>query len=73
MIKYSQCILRNLVNYINKLKNIDMIVTKEHQEAMVENYKKRGKTPDEVCAYIDGISDMLTFVCEKSIKKLQGK
>ena len=48
-----------------------MIVTKEHQEAMVENYKKRGKTPSEVCAYIDGISDMLTFVFEKSIKEFK--
>ena len=48
-----------------------MIITKEHQEAMVENYKKRGKNTDEVCAYIDGISEMLQLIYEKWIKELK--
>ena len=50
-----------------------MIITKEHQEAMVENFKKRGKTTDEVIAYIDGISEMLQLVYEKSIKELNNR
>ena len=48
-----------------------MIITKEHQEAMVENYKKRGRNTDEVCAYIDGISEMLQLIYEKRIEELK--
>lgn len=45
-----------------------MIITKEHQEAMVENYKKTGKNRDEVCSYIDGLSDMLNFIYKQENK-----
>ncbi len=47
-----------------------MIITKEHQEAMVRNYKKTGKTADEVCGFIDGLSEMVNFITRKSIKEL---
>lgn len=50
-----------------------MLITKEHQEAMVENYKKLGKNTDEVCAYIDGLSEMLELVLKKSIEELKNK
>ena len=42
-----------------------MIVTKEHQEAMIEIYKKQGRTKDEICGYIDGMSDMLNYISKK--------
>lgn len=48
-----------------------MIITKEHQEAMVHNYQKTGKTAAEVCAFIDGLSEMLNLVTKKSIDELK--
>lgn len=45
-----------------------MIVTKEHQEAMIEIYRKQGRTKDEMCGYIDGIYDMLNYISEKMNK-----
>ena len=48
-----------------------MIITKEHQEAMVSNYQKTGKTTAEVCAFIDGLSEMVNFVTRKSLEDLR--
>lgn len=46
-----------------------MIITKEHQEAMVRNYQKTGKTTSEVCAFIDGLSEALNFISKKAINE----
>tara|TARA_R110002049_G_scaffold199037_1_gene369073 strand:+ start:10299 stop:10454 length:156 start_codon:yes stop_codon:yes gene_type:complete len=48
-----------------------MIITKEHQEAMVRNYAKQGKSKDEVIGFIDGLSEMVNFVTKKSIDELK--
>ena len=42
-----------------------MIVTKEHQEAMVENYMKAGHTTDETLGFIDGLNAALDFIFYK--------
>lgn len=45
-----------------------MIFTKEHQEAMVRNYAKKGKSNDEVLGYIHGLSDAIDFIIKKEIE-----
>ncbi len=39
-----------------------MIVTKEHQEQLIENYKKQGKKFDEVKAFIEGMDAMFKYI-----------
>jgi hypothetical protein len=41
-----------------------MIITKEQQEAMVNNYRKEGRTEYECMGFADGLSAMLDLVCE---------
>jgi len=43
-----------------------MIITKEHQEAMVLSYQKKGhNTINEVLAFIDGMNAMFELVNKK--------
>jgi hypothetical protein len=46
-----------------------MIITKEHQEAMLTNYIKKGKTTDEVLGFYDGMTEMLEFIERKMKEK----
>lgn len=39
-----------------------MIVTKEQQEALVENYVKEKHSTDEVCGFIDGIGKLMELI-----------
>jgi hypothetical protein len=39
-----------------------MIITKEHQEAMVLNYSKKGNNFDKCEAFTDGLIAMLDYV-----------
>jgi hypothetical protein len=41
-----------------------MIVTKEHQEQLIENYKKEGKTFNEVTSFIAGMDAMFKYIKE---------
>ena len=40
-----------------------MIVTREYQEAMVNNYRNEGHTEDECMGYTEGLTAMLDLVC----------
>lgn len=42
-----------------------MLITKEQQEAWVNNYIKEKHTQDECIGFIDGIEKVLSFVQEK--------
>lgn len=48
-----------------------MIITKEHQEAMVRNYAKQGKSSEQVIGFIDGLYEMVNLVTKKSIDELK--
>lgn len=39
-----------------------MLITKEQQEALVENYKKQGRNNDEVLGFIDGIGKLMELI-----------
>jgi len=40
-----------------------MIITKEHQEAMILSYQKKGhNTINEVLAFIDGMNEMFELI-----------
>jgi len=39
-----------------------MIITKEHQEAMVLNYVKEGHNSDECMGFIDGMNEMFELI-----------
>lgn len=39
-----------------------MLITKEQQEALIINYAKNRKSPDEVCGFIDGIIAMMDLI-----------
>jgi len=42
-----------------------MIITKEHQEAMVLNYENKGHNIDECLGFIDGMKEMFELVNKK--------
>ena len=42
-----------------------MLITKEHQESMVEKYKNAGRNFDECIGFIDGMNAMLELVAKK--------
>ena len=44
-----------------------MIITKEHQEALVSNYVKEGHSTDECIGFIDGLNKALEQVKNLSI------
>lgn len=39
-----------------------MLITKEQQEALVENYIKEKHSTDEVCGFIDGIGKLMELL-----------
>ena len=47
-----------------------MIITKEHQEAMVNNYRKEGRNEFECMGFIDGMNKMFELVDKKLTKQL---
>jgi len=42
-----------------------MIITKEHQEAMVINYKKEGHNFDRCVGFVDGMSKIFELMAKK--------
>lgn len=42
-----------------------MIITKEHQESMVEKYKIAGRNFDECIGFVDGMNAMLEHIAKK--------
>lgn len=42
-----------------------MIITKEHQETMVNNYRKEGHNEFECMGFVDGLNKMLELVDKK--------
>lgn len=44
-----------------------MILTKEHQEAMIENYKKDNHSLDEVIGFIDGMNAIILLVIKNQV------
>ena len=41
-----------------------MIITKEHQEAMVNNYRKEGHNEFECMGFIDGMNKMFELITD---------
>jgi hypothetical protein len=50
-----------------------MLITKEQQQAMVDAYAKQYKSQDEVLGFIDGMSTMLEFICQKMINDIKNQ
>ena len=46
-----------------------MIITKEHQEAMVENYRKKGNNFDKCEAFTDGLNAMWDYFVRQNNQK----
>ena len=42
-----------------------MIITKEHQEAMVNNYRKQGHNEYECMGFVDGMNAMFELIDNK--------
>lgn len=49
-----------------------MIVTKEQQEALVDNYINQGHTSDEVSGFIDGVIKAIELIATIDKRKRQG-
>ena len=47
-----------------------MIITKEQQEALVENYKKEGRNNDEVLGFIEGMGKAIELIIRLKISEL---
>jgi hypothetical protein len=43
-----------------------MLITKEHQEAIISNYIKSGKSQDECLAFIEGFEKAMSLINKKS-------
>ena len=39
-----------------------MLITKEQQEALVDNYIKEKHSKDEVCGFIDGLQKLMELI-----------
>lgn len=39
-----------------------MLITKEHQESLLEKYIKEGKSADECIGFIDGMNAMIEYI-----------
>jgi len=50
-----------------------MIITKEHQQALVVKYIKEKHTTDECIGFIDGLNTALEFVQKKIERKNETK
>ena len=45
-----------------------MIITKEQQQALIDNYVKKGHSTDECIGFIDGIEKTMELVVNQSKK-----
>jgi hypothetical protein len=54
------------------LNNNKMIITKEHQEALIENYRKKGRNEFECMGFVEGLNEMLNLI-DKKIKQKQNE
>lgn len=50
-----------------------MIITKEHQEAMIANYEKQGRNTFEVMGFVEGMEAMFNLVNKKLTNELEAK
>ena len=50
-----------------------MIITKEHQEAMVNNYRQEGHNEFECMGFADGLNKMFEYMAEKLSERVEGK
>jgi len=49
-----------------------MIITKEQQEAIVNNYRKKGRNEFEVMGFIEGMEEMYKHI-EKNMNQTETK
>jgi hypothetical protein len=49
-----------------------MLITKEHQEALIENYRKKGRNEFECMGFVEGLNEMLNLI-DKKIKQKQNE
>ncbi len=49
-----------------------MLITKEHQEALIENYRKKGRNEFECMGFVEGLNEMLNLI-DKKIKQKKMK
>jgi len=47
-----------------------MIITKEQQEALVENYRRKGRNEFECMGFAEGLNEMLNII-DKKLKEKQ--